>query len=151
MSFHQQYDLEDSVNSSLIGVPQSLLRTLSRRLSLPALGMRKHHWAEPNACLDWNPFLVYATKNWRERDRERDEKINSGWFFIALLDDLSEVDFLSTFDRPQKKIHLDRHRGSSSAVASKLLWQTTCLALFGWGDGRLAPQTQICASNPAGG
>jgi len=50
--FHQQYDLEDSVNSSLIGVPQSLLRTLSRRLSLPALGMRKHHWAEPSAWLD---------------------------------------------------------------------------------------------------
>ena len=37
-----------------------------------------------------------------ERERERDEKINSGWFFIALLDDLSEVDFWSTFDRPQK-------------------------------------------------
>ena len=87
--FHQQYDLEDSVNSSLIGVPQSLLRTLSRRLSLPALGMRKHHWAEPNACLDVVVVVVSGRlpglKSFPgicheklERERERDEKINRG-------------------------------------------------------------------------
>ena len=100
-----------------------------------------------NQALAWIEILSWYMPR-KIGERERDEKINRGWFFIALLDDLSEVDFWSTFDRPKTSTSTDtreaRRRLLRSCCGKRPVWRCLDEGMAGW---LLKPLT----SNPAGG